>query len=393
MVSSRLRLWCSSLFFSLILVGCGDDPSNLGLGLVDVQAGEPFVVSLVPTAFEKSDDADFTGGFLGIITSIQRVGAARFLVGSTSDPSLGLISAEGRLDFVTLEAATDDFRNGQVSSVILTMDLNYVYGDTLTPVTLKLSSISDAWSASEVRSDTVLSIGEEIMEISVDPTTDQLEIELPDDWVSANDALLRSESLSDDFHGFHLSQIDGDAVVGFSAGGSFLRIAVASDTLRVAVNQILTAITRDELATPAEFLLLQDGVDIVRIEHDFDTEEIKNNSIHQAVFRLNKAFPSLITPAGYYRPPLETVTLVAITGDEESRTTLDEADVDDDGVLAFQSINLIVAMQNTVLGRGDLVRFELHAPIEDNSLSVLFFERSPESGGPRLHLTVTEVRQ
>ncbi|GMQ80870.1 MAG: hypothetical protein BMS9Abin05_0299 [Rhodothermia bacterium] len=393
MVSSRLRLLCSGIFLPIILVGCGDAPSNIGLGLVDVQAGEPFVVSLEPTSFETSSEADITGGFLTITNSIQRAGATRFLVGSTFDPALGTLAAEGRLNFVTLEAATDAFRNGQVSSAVLTMDLDYAYGDTLTPLTLRLSSILDDWSAAGVRSDTVMSIGEPIMEIEVDPTADLLEIELPGSWVSANNVLLRSESFSSDFRGFHLSQIDGNVVVGFAAASSFLRIAAAADTLRVDVDKVLTAIKRDASVTPAEFLLLQDGVDIIDVVHDFDTDEIINSSIHLAIFRLNTTLPSLVTPVGYYRPLLESVSLVAITGNEESRTVLDERDVDDDGILSFQSTNLNVAMQNTVLGRGDLVRFELQAPIEDNSLNVLFFERTPEAGGPRLLLTVTEVRQ
>ncbi|MCH8122421.1 MAG: hypothetical protein IH853_04795 [Bacteroidetes bacterium] len=390
MVSFHLRLLCSGLICSLVLVGCGDDPSNIGLGLVDVQAGEPVLVTLVPTSFETSSDADITGGFLAV--TLLREGANRFLVGTTVDPALGTLTAEGRLSFVALEAASDDFRNGPVSSVVLTMDLNYVYGDTLTPITVRLSSISDEWSAAGTRADTVLNVGASIMEIELDPTADLAEIELPSTWVSANDVLLRSETFSSDFRGFHLSHVDGNAVVGVSAGSSFLSIAVPGDTLRVSVEKILTTVSRDASATPAEFLLLQDGIDIIAVELDFETDEILNNLIHHALFRLNTALPILDTPTGFSRPQLTNMDLVAITGSDEFRTVLAEGQVDDDGILTFQSTNLSIAMQNTVLGRGDLVRFELHAPIEDNSLDFVFFERNSGAGGPRLILTVTEVR-
>lgn len=390
MVSFHLRLLCSGLICSLVLVGCGDDPSNIGLGLVDVQAGEPVLVTLEPTSFETSSDADITGGFLAI--TLLREGANRFLVGTTVDPALGTLTAEGRLSFVALEAASDDFRNGPVSSVVLTMDLNYVYGDTLTPITVRLSSISDEWSAAGTRADTVLNVGASIMEIELDPTADLVEIELPSAWVSANDVLLRSETFSSEFRGFHLSHVDGNAVVGVSAGSSFLSIAVPGDTLRVSVEKILTTVSRDASATPAEFLLLQDGIDIIAVELDFEIDEILNNSIHHALFRFNTALPILDTPTGFSRPQLTNMDLVAITGSDEFRTVLADGQVDDDGILTFQSTNLSVAMQNTVLGRGDLVRFELHAPIEDNSLDFVFFERNSGAGGPRLILTVTEVR-
>ncbi|MCZ6758181.1 MAG: hypothetical protein O7C39_07845 [Bacteroidetes bacterium] len=390
MVSFHLRLLCGGLISSLVLVGCGDDPSNIGLGLVDVQAGEPVLVTLEPTSFETSSDADITGGFLAI--TLLREGANRFLVGTTVDPALGTLTAEGRLSFVALEAASDDFRNGPVSSVVLTMGLNYVYGDTLTPITVRLSSISDEWSAAGTRADTVLNVGASIMEIELDPTEDLAEIELPSAWVSANDVLLRSETFSSDFRGFHLSHVDGNAVVGISAGSSFLSIAVPGDTLRVNVDKILTTVSRDASATPAEFLLLQDGIDIIAVELDFEIDEILNNSIHHALFRFNTALPILDTPTGFSRPQLTNMDLVAITGSDEFRTVLADGQVDDDGILTFQSTNLSVAMQNTVLGRGDLVRFELHAPIEDNSLDFVFFERNSGAGGPRLILTVTEVR-
>jgi len=381
------------ILFSLAVASCTDAPTDLGLDLVDVQAGEPRTITIESSAFEPSDVADVTGGYLGVDLTAGLVskGASRALAGNTDDPSLGHMDATGSFDFIPLTGVTDAFRIGTVSSVRLTLVRDYVYGDTLGPVTLSLAQIQNAWNGAGARSDTVITAGPAIMEFSFSPNDQTVVVDLPAAWMSANDALLRSETLANDFYGFQLSPVAGNAVVGFDRDASEMHVFVQADSLVLGLDEVATHVGRVAVPTPSEFLLLQDGVDVAAISMDLDRTDFTNSAVHSAALRVDSGTPDLITPEGFVRPLLSTVELVAVSGSDERRDLLATAEVDVNGQFTFTGSDLRVAMQNTAKGIGDFVRFELVAPQEDNTLDPVFFRRDAVSGAPRLILTITEI--
>jgi hypothetical protein len=66
--------------------------------------------------------------------------------------------------------------------------------------------------------------------------------------------------------------------------------------------------------------------------------------------------------------------------------------VDENGVFSFSSADLVLAMQNTARGVGEFDRFQLAAPVGESTLNTLFLKRIGDETGPRLILTITEVR-
>jgi len=382
-----------TIFISQVVASCTDAPTDLGLDLVDVQAGEPKTITVESSVFDLSDVADVTGGYVGVdlTTGLVSQGASRVLSGETDDPSLGQLEATGSFDFIPLTGVTDEFRTGTVTAVRLTLVRDYVYGDTLGPVTLGLAQIQDAWNGAGARADTVITAGAEIMEFSFSPLDTTVVVDLPASWMSANDALLRSETLADDFYGFQISPVAGNAVVGFDREASEMRVFVQADSLVLGLDEGATHVVRSAVPTPSEFLLLQDGIDVAAVEMNLDRADFTDSAVHSAALRVDIGSPELITPQGFVRPFLSTLDLIAVTGAEESRVLLATADVDENGQFTFTGSDLRVAMQNTAKGIGDFVRFELAAPQEDNTLDPIFFKRNSANGAPRLILTITEI--
>lgn len=76
----------------LPMFGC-DDPSNVGQGLLDAQAGETRIIPLSPGEVSAGDRSDLTGGN-------SASGAVRALVGVVDDPVIGTMRSTGFVDFV-----------------------------------------------------------------------------------------------------------------------------------------------------------------------------------------------------------------------------------------------------------------------------------------------------
>lgn len=394
MATIHTRFWGLILISVSLLFGCTDDPSGVGLGLVDAQVGQPFVLTIGAEKFESRDEADITGGFIGIDAggNTSRFGATRVLSGLTDDPELGTIDVKGYVDFLAFEIPGEEFKNGTVSSVSLILDIDYVYGDTLSPVVFQLSEIQADWPAVNRRADTTLAVGPVITQFTVNPQDDLVTVQIPNSWIQTNEVMLRSETLSDDFHGFQLSRVEGNAVLGFTASGkSAFKIATPGDTLTLSVDRLLSTITRTPADVTTEYILLQDGFGVIDFVVDLEREKLMDNSIHQAIFRLQTASPSLTTPANFVRPSISEIYLIAITGQEERREFLASGEIDNSGSFSFRSDDINIAMQNAVRGIGDFVRFEFEVPVKDASLDVAFFGRDLDVDGPRIIFVVTEV--
>jgi len=388
MNSSRFRFPAIILISVFLLPGCGDEATNVGIGLIDIQAGEPEVALLDASIFESSPEPDVTGGPL---FTEDESGAARVLAGHVEDPALGSITAVGHVDFVQSSSLSDDFKNGRVSSVELKLYLDYTYGDTLSPLTLRLFEQTGDWTATGSRADAVLTAGSPIVEFSFMPVPGTVSVGLPTSWVDTIESNFRRDDAGELFHGFQIQFVDGNAVAGFSQTRSILRVAVPGDTVSFQITELFSTLTGNPLPVPSEYILLQDGSGAaVDLTFDLTGEDLADSAVHRSIIRVNTATPDLITPTGFVRPQLSSVLLIAITGDEERRVPIVSGLFEDDGRVSFENEALNTAIQNIVKGIGGWRRFEVAAPVSENSLDVLFLQRSGENG-PRALLTVTRV--
>ncbi len=388
MNTPRFRFTALLLISGYLLVGCGDDPTNVGIGLIDVQAEEPEVVRLEASTFASSLDPDVTGGPL---FTDEESGASRVLAGRVDDPALGSITALGYIDFVQSSSMSDDFKNGTISSMELRLETDYVYGDTLTPLTLRLLDMPGDWTSTGARANTVLNAGSPVVEFSFLPVPGTVSIDIPASWIASNNATFRRDDVGELFHGFQIQFVDGNAVVGFSHLQSIMRVAVPGDTVNFQITELLTTFSKDPLPTPSEYILLQDGSDAtVDLSFELTREDLSDNVIHRSVIHLNTAAPDLTTPSGFVRPSLASVFLIAITGDDDHRVPIGFGLIESDGLISFENESLNNAVQNIVKDIGEWKRFEIVAPVSENSLDVLFLQRSGETA-PRILLTVTSV--
>jgi len=210
-------------------------------------------------------------------------------------------------------------------------------------------------------------------------------------WINENDVLLRSETVAQEFNGFQLRSVSGNAVLGFTRDSSLLEVAVDTDTLTLGFNELVTSIQRNALPAPSEVLMLQDGVDVASVAVDLRLDDLLEANVHNDIFRVNSEALPLSEPADFKRPALSALDLIAITRNDE-RLLLASADIDENGVFSFSSSDLVLAVQNTARGIGEFDRFQLAAPVGESTLDSIYLKRIGDDDAPRLILTITEVR-
>ncbi len=374
------------VFLTLSVAACTDKPSDVGIGLVDSQAGAPQEISQEASLFASRSSADVTGGEAAS-------GAIRALAGRVEDPSLGTIDVTGYIDFVQLTALSTTFKTSTVTFAELSLVSDYVYGDTLSPLSLRLTDLSDEWRAIGVPADTTIAVGTVASESTFLPVSDTLKFQFSPSWIDRNAPQLQSDDPINAFHGFQIDYVDGNAVVGFGLPGSIMRVAVPGDTVSFQVTRVLSTITRDEPSVPNGFLLLQDGTRArADLTFDFDSGQLQANAIHRSIISINTGNPNLITPVGFVRPMLSTLSLAAVTSDVGVGLTLSTASIGEDGRFVFDNNVLNTVVQNVVLGKGSFQRFEVFAPVAESTLDVLFIHDIPGGEGPHAMFTVTAIQ-
>ena len=376
---------CLLLVAAVFLQACDSSPGNVGSGLLDPQAGEPLSVALETTEFEAQQSADVTGGAFS-------EGASRALFGTVEDPAIGQIDASGYLDFFPTESISDDFRNNNITFAELTFNLDYVYGDTVSGVTMQLSDMPESWHSRGVHADTVLVAGDPVMELEVDSRKHFIRFELPEEWIQANDAILRSENFADEFHGFQLRTTAGNAVLGVDHAATSLRLAVPGDTSIYVTSKVLSAITKTPNLSETNLMLVQDGTDAaVDVNFDLTLPQLLNGLIHRSVFRVAHDAPVLETPAGFHRPVIKTLDMNLVFGAAEFRIRLASATVTDEGTVSFDDVAFSGSIRNILLGTIENPYFEMVVPITDSTVDVLFVQDQSGSEPPRAVLTVTNI--
>lgn len=381
-----------ALLLLCALAAC-DDPSNVGLGLVGDEGGAPETAALPIGALTVADDtlSDVTGG------------APRVLAGAVLDPLAGRIEARGTLDF----AAGSPGDRAEVSAATLELTPNYVYGDTLAPVRLRLRGVPEEFTPSGLTADTTLEAGAPIREFTFQPTDTLVTVDLPPEWVRENSAVLLDTAFTSDFHGFRFEAVSEEAVVGFDGSAAALRIVADGDTLRFGGSKTFTGIDADRSqADPAETqdrLLLQDGTGL---DVRFDVSRSALLDAFGGSAALNSGalrFPideDLPRPSSsFVRPAPETVLLYGFLEGETEGVALTPFAVTDDGVLQATDDRLRAVLQSILLQEAEFESFRLQpasaeqsgAPI--NTLDLLAFTNEDALQGtqPRLVLTYTPL--
>jgi len=371
---------------ALLFLSACEDPSNVGISLVDEQAGEPEIVSVSPTPFENEPLRDVTG---------NSPGTHRTLAGEVIDPVLGTLTAIGYLDFQAPTSPSDAFTTGPVTSVRLLMTRDYTYGDTTATVSLILSGMEENWESLGARADTVLTAGALVHTFSVSAQDTLITVPLPASWVSEKEGLLRSTTFTDDFHGFQLAWESGEAVLGFSPGTSSMEVVSGSDTLYFAITKTLSTLTRANAPQlPEGRVLLQDGFGPgINLNFDFKAAAVSDNALNRVIIRLPTDTETLRqqSPEHFYRPPIGLVGLFGITTEENTLAVV-EGRLDEDGVLSFEGSALRNVFQQMMLDNNTFERFQIWVPIEDNTINPLLFY-GPGTGAPQPEavLTITPV--
>ena len=362
----------------LALAAC-EDPSGVGLTVIDPGENDPSARSIVADSTSLSTLADVTGAF----ATAQGFSSFVSLAGRVDDPLFGTTTAYGFLDVLPPQSLPDGFRNRPIEQATLRLNRTYVYGDTTVATRLELRQIAEAWNAIGAEADTLFPVMDGIItSFDVAAGDSLVEVALPAEWVMANDTTLRSTSASTLFHGFRLSpSAPASAVYGF-AGASTLELISQGDTVRYGVSELFSGIEGPaEPPAAPELLLLQDGTSR-GLEIRFDLSEIQQSSINAVFLRVDAdtAAVEMDRPAGFARPFARQLALYGFIEGEDpvfiSSATLDE----ETQTFSFTSTVLTGLFQDLVLDRSDLDGFALGFLPARSTLDVLPLRASSEAG-------------
>jgi hypothetical protein len=277
MHSYRFLFRAPLLVLFTLLIAC-EDPSNVGLGLVGGEGGEPVVEEL---ALSSADAVPGTG---------IRDNTPQHLVGQVDDPVMGQFNATAYIDFLSNTTLDEGYRNGPIDRVFLRLQRFYVYGDTTQEMTVALHESLREFSAVGSTPDSIPAVGPEIMQFSFMPMDSIVSDQLPAAWVEAKDADLRSSSFGSLFNGFQLVPISGNAIVGFRnspASQSTIRGYVETDDETFQEDYLaaksITQFTRERSAeAPPGIMIIQNGVG-PRLRLNFDLSQLQDVSLNRTV--------------------------------------------------------------------------------------------------------------
>jgi hypothetical protein len=388
-----------SLFLGLLALGllaACQDPSGVGLGLIDEEGGDPNLVLLLPDSLVVAETEDVTGGFAdGTLPAQERV-----LVGAVVDLDFGDVRAEAYLDVRPPVTVPSGFTERTITSATLRLARDYVYGDSTATLDLALYEIAaDDWSPVGAGADTSFAVGDLLGTYDVAASDTLSSLRLPDAWVEANDELLRSDSAAAALDGFQLRLADGapgGAVVGFDAVSSSLRVTTAEDTVDYPLREVFTHVERGDAAPPSDdVLVLRDGAsEALRFTIPFDA--LGDVAVARASFRLTPD-PDLLNAGGLARALPPELILLGVTA-SEVRLSLATAELDaTNGTYSFTSGSLASAVQDAVLGSSIFVHYEVEPVRDPATVGVLPVVVGPAPGEgederrPRLVLTVVPV--
>jgi len=389
------------LFLLLALSAC-QDPTGVGLGLIDDDTSLPNTRSIEATsaAFQSSETT--TAGFANSGTPLQ----TRVLIGSVIDPIYGDVTARAYMDANLPSAGRpENFQDSTITAVALQLRLDdytrvegdtalYVYGDPTVSLPIEVREITSGWAPTDLAVDTKLPVGDVIATGTITPTDTTFTINLDPAWVTANASTIRAEDFVTTFEGFEVRIPDGTvagAVRGLDATQSDMLVATSSDTLRFPINEILTSLDQGDAATTTDVLALRAGR-ADALAFDFDFAPVGISALARAELRL-PVERSQIGGTAFIRPPAQQALLVGVVSDTEriqlSVLTLpSEGDVSTVGGAAFTA-----EIQDVLIGTRTYQRFEVSLQSNPVSLDLMPLIVAPPADQPRPRFTLTLVGQ
>lgn len=392
-----MRRFVLPLLAGVLLLSACDDPSNVGLGLVGGEGGEPELVRLPAAPFTVTE-------------SVREIGGATTLVlaGRVADPLLGTQQATAYVDFGDParfgQGDLTRFRSSTVREVYLQMPRRYLYGDTTSAVAYALRSLTGEFNQIGTRTDTTITPGAQITSFTYALPDSLVRVPLPSTWVAANDTTLRSSVFPASFNGFQIAATSGNAIVGFTPGTIRMFAVSAQDTVVYTANKTVT--TTERLSAPAlppDYVLVQDGYPHARrVELSIGQIGVSPPGLSRLALEL-EVDTTLIrqAPPNFVRPRLSTlefigfddegeIVIVSNTGTACQRAfTCILAGVDDRGRMVFSSTvltaigrSLLLAQPSTI--QGGYVR----VPLESGGLGALLVRAPQTPGEPSLALTL-----
>ncbi len=375
----RLAGPLSAAALCLLLLAACEDPSGVGLTVLDPSENDPRARSIPADSAALAPFEDVTGAFL----SAQGFSAFRGLAGRVDDPVYGTTISFAYLDVLAPSSFPDGFRDRPVEQAILRLNRGYVYGDTMATTRIDVRQVSEEWSAVGSPADTLFPVQDGVITtFDVAPGDSLIEVPLPADWIAANDTTLRSTQFSTIFHGFQLSPGDqASAVYGFT-GGSSLQLISQGDTVRYGVSELFSGIEGPPTTPVSEdYLLLQDGTSR-SLELRFDLAALTQSAINTVFLRVtaDTAAVSMDLPAGFVRPFARQLALYGLVDGQDpvliTTATLNE----ERQTFSFASAVLTDIFQELVLGRSEVTGFALGFPLAPSSIDVIPLVRSSDTG-------------
>ena len=376
---------------ALLALSACQDPSTVGVGLIDDEFSNPNVVVLPAGDAVPSTYPVTTSGFATAASQ------SRVLVGDVRDALFGDATADATVDAVA-PALPDGFADRPVTRVTLELRRDYAYGDTTAAVPVELRQVVGSWSPTGLPSDTTLGTGDVITTATLNPTDTLSVIPLPTDWVTANGALFGKSSFGTDFEGFQLrpAGTPGDGVVlgyNVAATTSVIRVATARDTVAFRLSEVYTHLTRTPAAAVAGRSLLRAGSgDGIRLA--FDYTEALRRPLAQAVFRI-PLDRSLAGATGPFKRPLATEAAVFARTSDTVENLAALLTIGKAGDARSQATTASIAVftqfvQQILLDQATYENFELRLVENPISLDVLpvVTDGAVPTARPRLSLTV-----
>jgi hypothetical protein len=375
----RPRLAISAAVACLLLLAACEDPSGVGLTVIDPTASDPNARTIPVDSAALRDSEELTGAFL------TDPGFENFqgLAGRVEDPVFGTTTAFGYFDVLGPQSFPEGFRDRPIEEATLRLTRTYTYGDTLGTTRLDVRQIAEEWTAAGAVADTLFPVQDDIVtSFDVAPGDSLIEVDLPESWIAANDTTLRSEEFSALFHGFRLDPSDeASAVYGF-AGSSSLQLISEGDTVIYRVSEVFSNIEGpEEDATSDDLWRLQDGTGR-GLELQFDLDALAQAAINTVRIRVNAdtSAAAVDLPSGFVRPFARQLTLFGFLEDGDP-VPITVADLDEDTqTFEFRSGVLTDIFQELVLDRSEVEGFVLGFPATPSSLDVMPLVRRSEPG-------------
>ena len=374
-----------ALSLLVLLASACEDPSNVGLGLLDDAGGDP-IVAIAPFSTFESEVQE------GISSGDNEV-----LVGRVNDPLLGEITAEGYLDFFSA-VLTTAYEEAQVDTVLLRLTPVYVYGDTLEEVSIEVHEVQEEFQVLGTTRDEIPPVSTTpLLNFSFMPTDTLVVVPMPDEWITQRQADLKTTDFSDLFFGLKMTSTGGNAIIGFdnTSNISSLQGIAAGDTVNYFAQKSFTDFARlTEPQIPADRILIQQGTG-PHLRVNFDLTQLQEVGLNRAALRLDVDTTLLDQnlPTGFVRPEVSSVSLFGVFEDSTFFRVANDIPVASDGSLVIETLDFRNFVQESLLGTDVFEEYELRftSALVNTVNPIVFHDTTSADKPPSLILTYTPL--